>query len=357
MTTFLLPTTWTDFHGLAVAEPVAERQAVDERLAAAVYEGLGRRPKRLPAWMFYDRAGSRLFDEITERPEYYLTRTESAILEKNAGAMIARAADGRRLHISELGAGSAGKTRLLLRAALERQSTVVYEPLDVSASALEQARRGIQQEIPGVAVKPRVTDYTEDGERESAPWLRNSGYGGIDFEPLEEGDRRLVLYIGSSIGNFDVPEAIRLLSRVRSSLHRGDAILLGADLVKDRETLLAAYDDFAGVTADFNLNMLDRLNYELGAEFALDSFEHCAVWNAAESRIEMHLKSRAAQRVMIAALNFEVEFAEGETIHTESSYKYTPGQIEAMLSEAGFTPEQAWTDARNWFTVCLGRAE
>lgn len=333
MTTFVFPT---------FAEQTGQR-TVDGLVAAAVREGLSRRPKRLPPWLFYDAAGSRLFDEITERPEYYPTRTERGILTEHAETMIARAAHGGRLRIIELGAGSADKTRLLLKAAVERQGTVVYEPVDVSASALSGARERIEREIEGVDVAPRVMDYTHGN--------------GLDLEAAGEGERRLVLYIGSSIGNFDPPEAMRLLRRVRGGLKEGDGLLLGVDLKKDEGTLLAAYDDFAGVTADFNLNLLTRLNRELDADFYLDSFAHRAVWNEAESRIEMHLESRVRQTVRLTALGMDVEFGEGETIHTENSYKYAPGQAEAMLAEAGFGAAGSWTDERGWFGVCLGRAE
>ena len=265
--------------------------------------------------------------------------------------MIARAACGKRLRITELGAGSAGKTRLLLRSAVAQQGTVVYEPLDVSSSALDVAKRGIEQEIAGVQVNPRVMDYTHESRRSLKRRVR-----GLELEPAPATERRLVLYIGSSIGNFDPEYAQRLLERVRAGLNPGDALMLGVDLVKDEATLLAAYDDFAGVTADFNLNLLARLNRELAAEFYLESFEHRAVWNSAKSRIEMHLASRIAQKVPLAALKLEVEFALGETIHTENSYKYAPGQAEAMLKAAGFDSTESWTDERGWFSVYLGRA-
>jgi dimethylhistidine N-methyltransferase len=331
MTTFALPN---------IAEQSGQR-TVDAQVAAAVREGLVCWPKRLPPWLFYDAAGSRLFDEITERPEYYPTRTERGILAAHAETMITRTANGARLRITELGAGSADKTRLLLKAAVERQGTVVYEPVDVSASALAAARDRIEREIAGVEVVPRVMDYTH-------------GHG-LELEAADAGERRLVLYIGSSIGNFDPPEAMRLLRRVRAGLKTGDGLLLGVDLVKDEGTLLAAYDDFAGVTADFNLNLLTRLNRELGADFYLESFEHRVIWNEAESRIEMHLESRVRQTVRLAALGLDVEFAEGETIHTENSYKYRVGQAEALLAEAGFRAAGSWTDERGWFGVCLGR--
>jgi len=327
----------------AAASPAVSPQ-LDERVSAAVRDGLTSRPKRLPAWLFYDDVGSRLFDAITELPEYYLTRTERGILAAHAAEMTAQAAGGARLHIVELGAGSADKTRVLLKAATEQQGAVLYEPVDVSASALEAARERIEREIDGVTVTPRVMDYTHgDGSR-------------LHLGPVDCRDRRLVVYIGSSIGNFEPHQAAKLLRRVRAGLKTGDGFLLGVDLAKEQAALLAAYDDAAGVTAAFNRNVLVRLNRELDAEFELEAFEHCAVWNEAKSRIEMHLKSRDAQRVHLGALGLKVEFAAGESIHTENSYKFQPGRAEALLAEAGFRAEATWTDARGWFAVCLGRA-
>jgi len=317
---------------------------VDQHVAAAVREGLVRRPKRLPAWLFYDAEGSRLFDEITKLPEYYLTRTERAIFAEHGAEIMARAAGGARLRIAELGAGSAEKTRVLLRAAVERQQRVVYEPIDVSASALDGACQLIECEVPGVTVAPRVMDYTHgDGEQ-------------FRLGSVSDGERHLVLYIGSSIGNFEPSEALRLLRRVRAGLQAGDSFLLGVDLVKNENALLDAYDDAAGVTAAFNRNILVRVNSELDANFNPFTFAHCAMWNRAESRIEMHLVSRVAQQVKIAALDLTVDFACGETIHTENSYKYGPGEAEALLEEAGFASDATWTDARQGFAVCLGRA-
>jgi L-histidine N-alpha-methyltransferase len=315
---------------------------VDASVAAAAREGLTSLPKRLPPWLFYDAAGSRLFEQITELPEYYLTRTERGILTAHASEMIAQAAEGQRLRLVELGAGSADKTRLLLAAAVAHQGTVLYEPLDVSPTALDEAKARIESEIPGVRVAPQILDYTQ----------------GLDgLEPAAVGERRLLLYIGSSIGNFEPREAARLLQRLCAGLGPGDSLLLGVDLIKDEATLLAAYNDAAGVTAAFNRNVLVRLNRELGANFVPEAFAHRAIWNAAQSRIEMHLESRIAQQVRLAALNLEVDFAPGETIHTENSYKYAPGAPQAMLAEAGFSPVGSWTDAQGRFAVCLGRAK
>jgi dimethylhistidine N-methyltransferase len=295
----------------------------------------------LPPWLFYDEAGSRLFEQITELPEYYLTRTERAILTADAGAMIARAAAGTRLRITELGAGSADKTRLLLAAAVRRQGPVIYEPVDVSASALADAQERLERELPDVLVAPQVMDYTD----------------GLELEQPAPGEHRLVLYIGSSIGNFEPEESARLLRGVRAALRSGDSMLLGVDLVKSADLLLAAYDDAEGVTAAFNGNLLVRLNRELGADFDTTAFAHRAVWNATASRMEIHLMSHAAQTVHLPALDMTVEFRRNECIHTENSYKYQPGQAESMLVDAGFMPNATWNDRRGWFAVCLGRVE
>ena len=242
----------------AAAASPAVAQQIDQRVAAAVRQGLASRPKRLPPWLFYDEAGSQLFEAITELPEYYLTRTERGIFAANAKAIIAQAAgaeqaaDGARLRIAELGAGSAEKTRLLLKAAVERQRTVLYEPVDVSASALDGACERIEREIPGVTVTPRVMDYTH-GDGHS-----------FHLDEPRRGERQLVLYIGSSIGNFEPGEAAELLQRVRAGLKTGDSFLLGVDLVKDEARLLAAYDDAAGVTAAFNRNLLVSAQSRIG---------------------------------------------------------------------------------------------
>ena len=323
------------------ASPLAEIET-RERATAAVQRGMTAYPKHLPAWLFYDEAGSQLFEAITELDEYYLTRTERGILGGNAEEILATAARGMRVRIAELGAGSAEKTRRLLQAAVDLQRSVIYEPMDVSVSALEAAREHIERDIPGVHVIPRVMDYTH------GPALQ------LD---ASFGTRRFVLYIGSSIGNFEPEQAERLLKRIRAGMEREDCLLLGVDLVKDESTLLAAYDDAEGVTAAFNRNLLARLNREFGANFDLDAFEHRAVWNGMRSRIEMHLESLRPQRVHLPALEMIVEFSEGETIHTENSYKYDTGQLEEMLADAGFASAGLWTDPKEWFAVYLGRAE
>jgi L-histidine N-alpha-methyltransferase len=313
-------------------------------LGSEVYRGLTARPRTLSPWLFYDQEGSRLFEEITALDEYYLTRTERGIFEANADAIITAAsaptAHGleRDLTIVELGAGTATKTGLLLRAAVRRQEAVTYHAIDVSESALNEAQLHLTAAIPGITFEPRVGDYTE-------------GLGEIPAD----GTRRLVLYIGSSLGNFEPDDARRLLLNVRNQLAPGDMLLLGVDMVKDISTLIAAYDDASGVTAAFNRNVLARINRELGADFDLVKFRHKVRWNGAQSRIEMHLESLLAHQVSIPSLELSLAFRRGETIHTENSYKFTTERADHLLAHTGFTVVDKWTDPHKWFGVFLAR--
>jgi L-histidine Nalpha-methyltransferase len=309
-------------------------------VAAEVLNGLTGQPKTLSPWMFYDQEGSRLFEEITELPEYYVTRTERNILALHADEIVSAAAGGRDLSMIELGAGTATKTGLLLNAAVGLQGSVTYYPIDVSATALEEARIRIEAEMPEVTVEPIVADYTEGMRQNSAV----------------QAGRRLVLYIGSSIGNFSPADAVEVLRGVRSELSPGDGLLLGTDMVKDPDVLRAAYDDAAGVTAQFNMNMLARINRELDANFNPQLFRHQARWNEQQSRIEMHLESLLAQKVMVRALDLQLRFKLGETIHTENSYKFTDQRVLGLLTRAGFRLRQKWSDAKGWFTVYLAVA-
>jgi L-histidine Nalpha-methyltransferase len=313
-------------------------EAASTPLGAEVYRGLTMMPKRLSPWLFYDQRGSELFEAITELPEYYLTRTEHGILTERADEIL-EAAGGRQLTILELGAGTAAKTGVLLGAAVRRQEQVTYVPIDISESALEEARRRIGEELPQVTVEPMVADYTTYLPAIAAP-----------------GCRRLVLYIGSSIGNFDPPEAMTLLRKLRLRLSAGDLLLLGVDHVKDRMTLLRAYNDAAGVTGEFNRNVLVRIARELGARFRPGLFRHRAVWNERASRVEMHLESLVAQEVAIPALELTVSFRRGESIHTENSYKFTRDSATSLLARTGFTVRRDWTDGKRWFGVYLAEA-
>lgn len=316
-------------------------QVVSLPAAAEVLSGLTGRPKRLAPWLFYDAEGSRLFEQITELPEYYLTRTERGILAQYADEMIACAAGGRRLSVLELGAGTATKTGLLLKAAVDLQTSVVYRAIDVSEAALSEAKTRLEKEIPGVTVRLQVADYTR-------------GLSAADLGSAHE--RRLVLYVGSSIGNFEPAEALDLLKKLHAQLAPGDAILLGVDRVKERWRMMDAYNDAAGVTAAFNRNILVRINRELGANFDPLLFCHNAIWNPRLSRMEMHLRSARAQDVAIGALGLNIHFAAGETIHTENSYKFAHESAAALLEQAGFDNRRQWTDSRSWFEVFLAFA-
>jgi dimethylhistidine N-methyltransferase len=313
-------------------------------VACEAIQGLAASPKTLSPWLFYDEAGSHLFEQITALPEYYLTRTERAIFAAHADDILAHAAAGQQLTLLELGAGTATKTGLLLAAAVRRQGSVLYQPVDVSDTALDEACENIQAHIPGVTVRAQLADYTtEPLTLERRPHTRT-----------------LALYIGSSIGNFAPEDAREVLRNLRAQLQPGDSLLLGTDLAKDESTLLAAYNDAAGITAAFNRNVLVRLNRELGANFRMQNFTHQAIWNARESRIEMHLRSTVAQSVHVPANAecpaFTTHFAPGESIHTENSYKFTTATIATLLGAADFTPTQTWHDPATLFAVTLATA-
>ncbi len=326
----------------SIALELARPASLDARemLVWEVRRGLVRRPRSLPPWMFYDTRGSRIFERITKLPEYYPTRTERNILASYCDAIIAATCPDRSeaVRVVELGAGTASKTTILLDAAARLQSEVLYAPVDVSSDALDVACETIATSLPEICISPIVANYVTH-----PPQL--DSFNGTT----------LGLYIGSSIGNFARKEARTILRNLRGQLRSGDSLLLGVDMVKDEPTLVAAYDDRDGVTAEFNLNMLQRLNRELGADFDLASFRHRALWNPVESRIEMHLESTRDQHVRIAAAKLDVQFAKGERIHTENSYKFTDASIGILLREAGFEVERTWTDKRGWYSVTLAR--
>lgn len=326
---------------LGISSPVLPA-ALHSSVGADVMRGLIAQPKSLSPWLFYDERGSQLFDQITQLPEYYLTRTERAIFGTHAPAILAAAGENASLTLIELGAGSASKTGILLRAALARQPQLTYRAIDVSASALHAAQHSLSREFPTLSIETRVRDYTHGiGELPSLQWPNS---------------RRLVLYIGSSIGNFDPRDARELLRDIRRQLAPGDRILLGVDHVKPLAPLLAAYNDHEGVTAAFNLNLLTRINRELGANFRLNAFQHRALFNNQQSRIEMHLVSTRPQQVSIPALDLNVSFQPEETIHTENSYKFTPRSITSLLADGAFQVTHNWTDPQNWFGVYLATA-
>ena len=305
-------------------------------IAATVLEGLTSFPKWLPPKLFYDHEGSLLFERITDLPEYYLTRTERGILSEYAEEIISQAGNPETL--VELGAGSASKTTLLLDAAVEASGEANYIPIDVSGAALRDAQSRIRSICSSVNVQPIHAEY--------AP--------GLAKLPRLAG-RKLVLFIGSSIGNFELFEAARLLSDIRRSLSADDAVLLGTDMRKSLDVLIPAYDDAQGVTAGFNKNLLRRINRELGAGFKLSTFAHRIRWNDDQSRIEMHLESLREQSVPIEMLDIVVNFREGETIHTENSTKFSMEMVDRMVENAGLRREHTWFDQQKWFGVHLLR--
>lgn len=320
----------------------ANRAANASPIAVDVWRGLTAPRKSLPPRLFYDRRGSELFDAITELPEYYLTRVEHALLERHAAEIVARACTGttRAVRVVELGAGSGVKTKLLLQAFVARQGRTLYIPIDVSEGALRACALRLWRETPDVDVQPLAMRHEE-----ALPAITRLG------------PRRLVLFIGSSIGNLADDEAVHLLGSVRRCLAPGGGLLLGADRVKPLSVLLPAYDDAAGVTAAFNKNVLARINGELGGHFDLERFAHEARWNANASAVEMHLVSRGAQRVEIEGLELTVDFGDGESIHTESSAKYDDPRIHRLIRAAGFVPEHTYQDERGWFGLHFCRVE
>jgi dimethylhistidine N-methyltransferase len=307
--------------------PTAE---FDDRsaFAADVVAGLGHAQKRLPAKYFYDRRGSELFARITALPEYYPTRIETAILHAHAAEITAALATPTAL--IEFGAGEAAKARILLAGAPHIEA---YVPVDISAEFLAEEATRLTRDLPHLRVLPVAADFTGtfDLPAEIASWPK------AGFFP------------GSTIGNFEPAEAAAFLYDAAQMLGAGARMIVGVDLVKDATILNAAYDDAAGVTAAFNLNLLRRINDELGADFDLDAFEHCAFYNGPAHRIEMHLVSRSPQRVRVGGQVFE--FRRGETIHTENSYKYTIGSFVALAAGSGWTPMALWTDAEGYFSV------
>jgi L-histidine N-alpha-methyltransferase len=297
-------------------------------LADEVRDGLaGPGPKRLPSHLLYDALGSSLFEAITRLPEYGLTRADERVLSRNARDIV-RAA-GAPAVVAELGSGSGRKTRWILEAIASREERETrYFPIDLSASALARCRAELS-EIPRVRVDPIEADYLPGLARA----VRDAG-----------SERVLVLFLGSTIGNLEPRDAEAFLGQVRGTLRPGDALLLGTDLERSPARLIPAYDDALGVTAAFNRNLLVRLKRELGACFDVSRFEHEARWNEAAGRVEMHLVAREAMDVTIPALGITVAFEPGETIWTESSYKYAPGDPAAIGSRAGFVPGDAWID-------------
>lgn len=295
---------------------------LEDMLAALAHS-----PRSISPKYFYDAAGSALFDRICALPEYYPTRTELAILRRHAPAMAAQI--GPHAEIIEFGAGSLTKVRLLLDAL---PAPARFVPIDISGAHLHAAAAALQADYPGLAVAPLVADYTRP----------------LALPPALGRGQRVGFFPGSTLGNFTPAQALQFLRMAAHSL-RGGGLLLGVDMVKDPALLHAAYSDAAGVTAAFNRNLLVRANRELGSDFVPQQFAHSAFYNAPLQRIEMHLMSLRAQTVQVAGQAFA--FAEGETLHTENSYKFTTEGLRTLARQAGFVPGPVWTDAQQWFSL------
>jgi L-histidine N-alpha-methyltransferase len=328
-------------HSAASEKPgrteVLRHSAQDNDFARDVEYYLTLEPRQLPSRYLYDALGSALFDAICELPWYGITRVELGLLDTHAREILALTAPGSGpSRIVELGPGNGTKLRTLLEAG---EGPFELHLIDVSAKALEQAGQALAT-LDDVEIVKHQTTYE----------------GGLE-EVARSGVRTLVLFLGSNIGNFDRPGADAFLREIRAALDPGDALLVGADLVKPEGELLLAYDDPLGVTAAFNRNLLVRINSELGGDFDIDAFSHRAVWNRIESRVEMHLVSRRRQRVRVPSAHIDLTMKEGETIWTESSYKYEPEELAALLERAGFCQIDRWLAAEERFLLTLVRAQ
>lgn len=300
-----------------------------------VRAGLSARPRFLAAKYHYDELGSALFDAITALPEYYLTRAETEILRDWGWEMVR--ALGNPIDFLELGSGSAIKTRLLIEEALRVQGSLRYMPIDISPEALRASANALVAAYPTIKVSAYAADYFT--------LLRNGA--------LRHENRVLAMLMGSNIGNYEPGMALQLLTLLGGALQPGDGLLLGADLKKEIKTLELAYDDPTGVTAAFNLNLLGRINRELGGDFDVRAFKHVARYDEVRGSVDSHLVARSPQNVSISALGQTFEFGEGDGIHTESSYKFTLDELRAIAEKTGFTLTRSWTDRAKRFAVNL----
>jgi len=309
------------------------RSFADPAFRADVIEGLTRRPRAIPARWFYDRRGSELFEAITELPEYYPTRTETALLRAIAGGIAERVGPGRA--VVEFGSGSSTKTPIVLQAV----DPSAYVPIDISGDFLRDSSRALSERFPGLPVFPVEADFLKP----------------IALPEQVRAAPKLGFFPGSTIGNMTPLASTDLLRAMRTSLGQGAMLLIGMDRVKDPGVLERAYDDAAGVTAQFNLNLLERINRELDGTIPIDAFRHRAIWNDDRARIEMHLEAMRDTRFTVEGRPFSI--AAGETIHTENSHKYGPRDARILLRAGGWTPIAEWTDAQDQFALYLAEAQ
>ncbi|WP_340264728.1 L-histidine N(alpha)-methyltransferase [Sphingobium mellinum] len=317
---------------LLTIEPTRDGAVADPAFRRDIVAGLSRTPKATPPIWFYDRRGSELFEAITDLPEYYPTRTETALLERHGPDFAKAIGPGRA--VVEFGAGSARKTPHLLRAV----APAAYVPIDISGDFLHASSAALASAFPQLPVLPVVGDFNGD----------------LALPAAIAGMPRLGFFPGSTIGNMDPAAAVDLLRAMRRLLGGEALLLIGMDRIKDPPRLIAAYDDAAGVTAAFNLNLLTRINRELGGDLPIDAFVHRAVWNDDQARIEMHLEATRSLQFQVAGACFRME--PGETIHTESSHKYGTRDARLLLRAGGWEPCREWTDAEGLFSLFLARA-
>ena len=319
-----------------------ENFIINNEFAKNVENGLADIPKHISPKFFYDKIGSKLFEEICDQPEYYLNRIEAQILKKSASQII-DILDEKAISVIELGNGNSQKTRILLRPFLANWKNVSYFPIDVSLKMLKKSIRDLSREYSNLRIFGVCSDYVKGLIKinEFMKFKRNIP------------DKRLIIFLGSSIGNFDPKEASAFLYSLSKYIRNDDALLIGFDLEKDKSILEKAYNDKKGITSQFNLNLLSRINKELDGGFELSSFEHKSFYNLHEHRIEMHLESKLDQKVRIGAIGKEFHFKEGETIHTENSYKYSKNRLYGLVKNAGLQVIANFTDPKNQYSLIL----
>jgi dimethylhistidine N-methyltransferase len=328
-----------------IVNELASPAASIQEFAQDVFLGLDAKPKYLKPKYFYDYTGSQLFEEICYQPEYYLTRTEAAILEEYSpqiARMLTQGSNGSSAMI-ELGSGSSLKTRILLQPFLQtKRKSLYYLPIDISHSILQNTVERLSREFPRLKVIGLVTNYF-DGIQKANELISNENISA----------QMTIVFLGSSVGNFELKEAESFLNVLADRLSKEDSLLIGFDLHKNEKILNAAYNDFAGITAKFNLNILARINRELGGEFDPCLFKHHGFYNKEKRRIEMHLVSTCKQQVHIKEIDKTFDFEEGESIHTENSYKHTIRQIDALAKTSNLKVRKHFTDRNRWFDVAL----